>query len=396
MSLRAGISGMSAVTPVGEGLPAFAAGLRAGQDGVGPITGFDASRHRVRRAAELGWRKPQGSPLSRATELALAVAEQALASAGLGDAERRGLRVGIILASNQGGMPGTAARYGALCAPYRTGRPSPEAAARMLDGAPSATLDLLAVRSGASGPMLNVSTACSAGLHALGMSADALRQDRVDVMLVVAVELLTELTLAGFGVLRALTDGEGPRPFDRRRDGTLLGEAAAAVVVEDVQRARARGARVCAELAGYGGSTDATHMTRPAPEGPARAMREALGDTPVEALDWIKAHGTATPANDVTEAQALRAVLGRRRTPVTSLKAALGHSLGASGVVEAVGTVLAMQGGFVPPTLHVEEVDPDCDLDVVCAPRASAGETVLLNAFGFGGNNASVLLRAVH
>jgi 3-oxoacyl-[acyl-carrier-protein] synthase II len=350
----------------------------------------------VRRAAELRWRKPEGTPFSRATELALVVAEAALASAGLDAVGRRGLRIGIILASNQGGMPASAARYSALCAPYRTGRPSPEEAARILDGAPSATLDLLAARSGAEGPMLNVSTACSAGLHALGMSADALRQDRVDVMLVVAVEVLTELTLAGFGVLRALTDGEGPRPFDRRRDGTLLGEAAAAMVVEDARRARGRGARVFAEVAGYGGSTDATHMTRPTPEGPARAMREALGGTPLEALDWIKAHGTATPANDVTEAQALRAVLGPRQVPVTSLKAALGHSLGASGVVEAVGTVLAMQGGFVPPTLRVDDVDPACDLDVVCAMRPSPGENVLLNAFGFGGNNASVLLRAAH
>jgi 3-oxoacyl-[acyl-carrier-protein] synthase II len=397
--MRVAISGIAALTPIGHGPDGFRAGLREGRDGVRPIAGFDAGRHRVRRAAEVEWRKPEGSTCSRATEMALHVAFAALDSAGLAGRERADLQVGVILASNQGGMPPSVARYRDVCAPYRRGAASGALAARMLDGAPSATADLLAARCGATGPTLNVSTACSAGAHALGLCLDALRTGAADVMLVASVEVLTELALAGFGVLRALTEGEGPRPFDRRRDGTLLGEGAAALVLEDAERARARGAGIWAEVAGYGSSTDATHMTRPDPDGPARAMRQALGATPLESVDWIKAHGTATPANDVAEAEALRAVFGRRASavPVTSLKAALGHSLGASGAVEAVGTLLAMQDGFVPPTLRVEEVDPECDLDVVRgAARPCAGETVLMNAFGFGGNNASVLLRAAH
>jgi len=395
--MRVAITGLSALTPIGHGLEDFRAGLRDGRDGVRDIAGFDACHHRVRRAAEVDWRKPEGSPYSRATEMALAVAREALRDAALDDRERTGLRLGIILASNQGGMPPSVPRYRDVCAPYRRGTPAAGMVPRMLDGAPSATADLLAVRCGATGPALNVSTACSAGVHALGLGRDALGSGEADVMLVVSVEVLTELALAGFGVLRALTEGEGPRPFDQRRDGTLLGEGAAGLVLEDAARARARGARVWAEVAGYGSSTDGTHMTRPDPDGPARAMRQALGSTPVEAVDWIKAHGTATPANDVAEARAVRSVFGARRVPVTSMKAALGHSLGASGAVETVGTLLAMQGGFVPPTLRVEQLDPECDLDVVRGiARAWEAETVLVNAFGFGGNNASVLLRAGH
>ena len=395
--MRVAISGMSALTPIGQGLEGFRAGLREGRDGVRPIAGFDATRHRIRRAAEVSWQKPEGSHYSRATELALTAAAAALDDAGLDDRARRGVQMGVVLASNQGGMPPSVARYRDVCAPYRQGTPDASQTARMLDGAPSATADVLAARCGASGPILNVSTACSAGVHALGLCLDALRTGQADVMLVASVEVLTELALAGFGVLRALTEGEGPRPFDRRRDGTLLGEGAAALVLEDADRARARGARVWAELAGYGSSTDGTHMTRPDAAGPARAMREALGATPADAVDWIKAHGTATPANDSAESQAVHDVFGTRRVPVTSLKAALGHSLGASGAVETVGAVLAMEGGFVPPTLRFEHHDPACDLDVVHgAARPCQAQTVLVNAFGFGGNNASVLLRSAH
>jgi 3-oxoacyl-[acyl-carrier-protein] synthase II len=397
--MRIAVTGLSALTPIGHGADGFREGLRQGRDGVRPIAGFDASRHRVRRAAEVEWDKPAGSPYSRATEMALWVTEAALRDAGLdgASARRKGVTVGVILASNQGGMPPSVSRYRDVCAPYRRGTPAAGLVPRMLDAAPSATADFLAVTWGATGPTLNVSTACSAGVHALGLAVDALRSGAADIMLVASVEVLTELALAGFGVLRALTEGDGPRPFDQRRDGTILGEGAAALVLEDAERANARGAHSWGEVAGYGSSTDGTHMTRPDSDGAARAMRHALGATPVEEVDWIKAHGTATPANDVAEARAVRAVFGTHGVPVTSMKAALGHSLGASGAVEAVGALLAMEGGFVPPTLRVEQIDPECDLDVVCgAARASAGRTVLVNAFGFGGNNASVLLRAAH
>lgn len=397
--MRVAVTGLGALTPIGQGLAGLTAGLATGRDGVGPIQGFDASRHRIRRAAEVSWRKPADSPYSRATEMALAATAEALSDCGL-DRERLQAdagRVGVILASNQGGMAASVPRYRELNFPYRRGPAPAGRLPRLLDSAPTTTLDLLMLAVGGAGPCLTVSTACSAGLHALGMASDMIRQGDADVVVVSAVEVLTEAALAGFSVLRALTGHHAPRPFDARRDGTLLGEGAAALVVESCAHAQARGARVRAEVAGYGSSTDAYHMTRPRAEGAAQAIQQALGSTPADAVDWVKAHGTGTPANDASEAQALHAVFGARTRalPVTSLKATLGHSLGASGAVEAVATVLALEGGFVPATLHVDEPDPACDLDVVRgAARPLRARHVLANAFGFGGNNAAVLFRS--
>jgi len=199
---------------------------------------------------------------------------------------------------------------------------------------------------------------------------------------------------AGFAVLRALATGGRVRPFDAGRDGTLLGEGAAAIVIERADRARARGARLWAEIAGYGSSTDAYHMTRPLSDGAVRAMTQALGDTPLAEVDWIKAHGTATPANDVAEAKAINTLFGERRVPVTSIKSQLGHSLGASGVTESVAVLLAMHGGFIPRTLHLEKLDPECSLDVVSGEaRPCEARVVLANAFGFGGNNAAICFK---
>lgn len=399
MSSAVVISGLSAVTPIGNGCEEFTRGLREGRDGVGPIAGFDASRHRIQRAAEVTWEAPADSQYSRATEMALAVTHDAIADAKLITRAYDSTRIGVILASNQGGMYATAAEYRELSHPYRTTAFEPGRTARVLDGAPTATLDLIMSRIGAAGPSLNISTACSAGLHALGMAYHMVQRGEVDVVVIVAVEVLTEPALAGFGVLRALTGGVGPRPFDRGRDGTILGEGAAAIIVERAEGAWYRSARIWAEIAGYGSSTDAVHMTRPDSSGSVRAMRDALGVTSASEVDWIKAHGTGTPANDVAEAEAIHTVFGERaaRIPVTSLKATLGHSLGASGVVEAVGTILSMNEHFIPPTLNVQEVDPACNLDIVTGTsRDHAGHTVLANAFGFGGNNACILLRTVN
>lgn len=393
---RVVVSGLAALTPIGNGCEEFARGLREGRDGVRAIAGFDVSRHRVQRAAEVTWEAPADSPYSRATEMALAVLDDVLADARFAT---RGYdpRLGVILASNQAGMYPNATEYRELSHPYRTAGFEASRTSRVLDGAPTATLDLIMSRLGAAGPSLNISTACSAGLHALGLAYHMVQRGEVDAVVVVAVEVLTEAALAGFGVLRALTGGAGPRPFDAGRDGTILGEGAAAMLVEPIHSACYRGAAVHAEIAGYGSSTDAVHMTRPDSAGSVRAMRDALGLTDTSEIDWIKAHGTGTPANDVAEADAIRQVFGSRRIPVTSMKATLGHSLGASGVVEAVGTILSMNGGFVPPTLNVTNVDPACDLDIVSGQsRPHRGATVLANAFGFGGNNASILFRTVN
>lgn len=396
---RVAVTGLGAFTPIGNGIEEFRRGLREGRDGVGLISGFDPARHRVRRAAEVHWTAPAGTPYSRATEIALAVTREAIASAKF---DRNGYdphRIGVILASNQGGMYPTGAMYREMSHPYRQNEITGRDEARVLDCAPSATLDRVMETIGASGPSFNISTACSAGLHAIGIAGQMLQRREVDVVLVAAVEVLTEAALAGFGVLRALTPSEGPRPFDRGRDGTILGEGAAAMVLERTDSAYYRSAKVWAEIAGYSGSTDAYHATRPDPAGSARAMREALGRINVSEIDWIKSHGTGTPANDLAEAEAIHQVFGARAStiPVTSLKATLGHSLGASGVVEAVGAILSMQDGIIAPTLNVRDIDPACDLDVITSEaRAHRGDFVMANAFGFGGNNAVVIFQNIN
>jgi 3-oxoacyl-[acyl-carrier-protein] synthase II len=396
---RIAVTGLGAFTPIGNGIEEFGRGLREGRDGVKPIVGFDATDHRVRRAAEIQWSSSGDTPYSRATEIALAVAKDAMASAKFELRSYDPNRIGVILASNQGGMYPTRAMHRKMSHPHRQNGITGRDETRVLDGAPSATLDRVMETIGASGPSLNISTACSAGLHAIGIARQMLQRHDVDMVLVMGIEVLTEAAQAGFGVLRALTPGEGPRPFDRARDGTILGEGAAALVLERTDSAYYRSAKVWAEIAGYGSSTDAYHATRPDPSGSARAMREALGSLDVSEIDWIKAHGTGTPANDLAEAEAVHNVFGARAStvPVTSMKAMLGHSLGASGVVEAVGTILSMQAGIIPPTLNVRDVDPACDLDVVVSEaRAHRGEFVMVNAFGFGGNNAVVILENIN
>jgi 3-oxoacyl-[acyl-carrier-protein] synthase II len=402
---RAVVTGMGVLTPIGIGLAEFGAGLRAGRDGIGPILGFDAQRHRCRQAGELKGFEPDRHfdalelpHLSRGTMMVRVAAAEALRDAALDLAlEDRG-RIGVILGSDLGGMPAGDAAYRALHHPYRSGRWDGSEAWRalLLDSFICSVADRLALLYGLSGTSLVMSTACSAGLHAIGVGADLIRSGQAEVMLVGGIDPLSEMPQAGFGVLRSLAAGP-IRPFDRDRDGTLLGEAAGILVLESQAHAARRGARVHATIAGYAGSTDAYHMTRPDETGggPARAMRGALDDAGLrpEQIDYVKAHATGTPANDVTETRALKSVFGARtRVPVSSVKSMMGHSLGASGAVEAVAAVLAMQGGFLPPTLHLDHPDPECDLDYVPhRSRPKELRAVMANAFGFGGNNAAMV-----
>jgi 3-oxoacyl-[acyl-carrier-protein] synthase II len=406
MRARVVVTGLGVLTPIGSGAAEFAAGLREGRDGVAPVAGFEG-RHRVRVAAELRGFAPdrlmddeERAFSSRATQMTRVAAAEALADAALDLEQEDRARIGVILGTDLGGMPARSAGYEALHHPYRQRGPEAERAWKtlLLDSFICSVADQLALHHQLYGTTLVVSTACSAGIHALGIGADAIRRGDAEVMLVGGVDPLSEMPQAGFGVLRSLAS-DGIRPFDRERDGTVLGEAAAVLVLESEAHARRRGARVRAEIAGYGSSTDAYHMTRPddTGRGPARAMAMALADAGVapEEIGYVKAHGTATPANDVIETRALKLVLGERtRVPVSSVKSMIGHSLGASGAVEAVAAILALEGQFLPPTLHLEHPDPECDLDYVpLRSRPHAFETVLANAFGFGGNNASMVFR---
>ena len=249
------------------------------------------------------------------------------------------------------------------------------------------------------GPRLTVSTACSSGANALGIAADWIRCGRAEVVLCGGTDSLCRMTYTGFNVLQAL-DREPCRPFDKRRAGLTLGEGAAVFIFEDWQRARRRGARILGEFVSYGVSADAHHLTQPRPDGAGavRATQRALreGRVAIEEIDYINAHGTGTPLNDVVETRAIKAVFGAHayRIPVTSTKSMVGHCLGAAGAIEALASLLAIRHGFVPPTATLEEPDPECDLDYV--PKASRSKilrTALSNSYGFGGNNTSLIVR---
>jgi 3-oxoacyl-[acyl-carrier-protein] synthase II len=252
---------------------------------------------------------------------------------------------------------------------------------------------------GMSGPSSTVTMACVSSSLALGHAMDAIRRRRVTVMLAGGADSLTSLSFSGFSVLRAMTR-ETCRPFDRRRDGMVLGEGAGLLVLEELEHARARGAHVYAELLGWGSAGDAHHATSPHPEGRglAAALTAALRDarTAPEQVDHANLHGTGTPANDPAECQAVRRVFGAHcaRLPVNSLKPMIGHTLGAAGVLELAGSLLAMQGGFIPPTLNSQETDPRCDLDVVTgAARAVPVRTLVSTKSAFGGANVAIVAR---
>jgi 3-oxoacyl-[acyl-carrier-protein] synthase II len=250
-----------------------------------------------------------------------------------------------------------------------------------------------------SGPRLTVSTACSSGANALGIAADWIRRGRAPLVLCGGADSLCRMTFSGFNSLQAL-DTVACRPFDRRRAGLSLGEAAAMFVLEDAEHAAARGVEVWAEFLGYGVSADAHHITQPRPDGAGAllSMQRALQQSALRAeeIDYVNAHGTGTPLNDLIETRALRALFGRRAdlVPVSSTKSMIGHCLAAAGAAEALACVIALRQQFIPPTASLEEPDPECDLDYV--PRHSRAQplrTVLSSSYGFGGNNTNLVLR---
>jgi 3-oxoacyl-[acyl-carrier-protein] synthase II len=266
----------------------------------------------------------------------------------------------------------------------------------------------VSIELGAQGPLMSQCTACAASNMAIGDALDAIRLGRADVMIAGGSEApVTRVGIAGFDAMRALSRrNEDPtgasRPFDAGRDGLVMGEAAGAVVLEELGRAQARGAKIYAELMGYGVSADASHITEPDPTGqsPARAMRSAIADAGVapEDIGYVNAHATSTPVGDAAETKVIKVALGEehaRRTPVSSTKGATGHCFGAAGAIEAIFTTLALRDRIVPPTINMEQQDPACDLDYVpnVAREVPALHTAVSNSFGFGGHNATIVLR---
>jgi 3-oxoacyl-[acyl-carrier-protein] synthase II len=374
---------------------------------VGPITRFDAKDFSTTIAAEVKGFDPERfidrkeiKRMDPFIHYAMAAAHMAMEDAGLVIDAALGPKVGVYMGSGLGGLF-TLERYHQA---YMEGGPrkiSPFFITMLISNlAPGH----IAMRYGAKGPNISMSTACAASSHATGEGMHAIRSGVCDVVIAGGAEAtITPLGLGGFCTMKALSTrnddpGAASRPFDRDRDGFVMGEGSAILILEELERARNRGAKIYAELIGYGASADAHHVTAPAPggEGAVRAMTAALADAgiPASAVDYINAHGTSTPYNDLFETMAIKTVFGDRAKSiaVSSTKSMTGHLLGASGAIEGMFCTLALQEGVIPPTMNYTTPDPECDLDYVPnAPRRQAIRYAMSNSFGFGGTN-SVLL----
>jgi 3-oxoacyl-[acyl-carrier-protein] synthase II len=396
------ITGSGALSPLGCGVGAFWDGLLAGRVGVAPIRGFDTTGCTNAIAGEVKGFVPEEalSPdearrLDRASQFALVAAREALAESRLDLAHVDPTRVGVILATTLGGM--------LIGEAYQRRRRSaqPFDVRHLLHVPYYAVAARLARELGVRGPVVSPSIACASGTHGIGLALEFIRRGHGDVFVVGGVETLCPFVVNGFNCLRA-TAAEAARPFDARRDGLLLGEGAAVVVVEAAEHAAARGVCAGIEVAGAGLSGDATHITAPARDGAgaARAMRGALDDAGVsaDAVDFISAHGTGTVYNDAMEVAAITSVLGARarQVPVNSIKGAIGHTLGPAGTFEAIMAARVMQTALIPPTVNCEEIDPACHLDIVRGePRRLPVHTVLSTSSAFAGNNAAIVLRGL-
>jgi 3-oxoacyl-[acyl-carrier-protein] synthase II len=407
---RVVITGMGAVTPLGNDVETSWQTLISGESGAGPITQFDASEFVVGFACELKDFEPtqwiehkQARRMDRFAQMILAAARQAEADSGI-DIASEADRVGAAVATGIGGLKSFQDCYDTL-RDRGPDRVNPFSIPAII---PNMGAGWVSMELGTRGPLSSQCTACAASNMAIGESADAIRLGRADVMLAGGTEApVTRVGIAGFGSMRALSrrnddPKRGSRPFDAGRDGFVMGEAGAILVLEELEHARARGAKIYAELLGYGLSSDANHITEPDPSGenPARAMTMAFGDAGIDPSEvgYINAHGTSTPLGDASETRVIKLAVGEEnayKTPVSSTKGATGHCLGAAGAVEAIFTVLAVSRGVLPPTINYEDPDPTCDLDYIPneareAPDLKVGVS---NSFGFGGHNASIVVR---
>jgi 3-oxoacyl-[acyl-carrier-protein] synthase II len=406
---RVVVTGLGALTPVGNTADEFWASLVQGRSGVGPITKFDPTDYPTRIAAEVRNFDPldfvdkkDARRLDPYLQYAIACAAMAVQDAALDTTKLDGTRFGALIGSGIGGIS-------TLLETHRTllekgpDRVSPFFIPMMIINMASG---LVSMRFGAKGPNSSVVTACATGNHAIGDSFKIVQRGDADVMIAGGAEaIVVPLTIAGFCAMKAMsTRNDEPtkamRPFDANRDGFVCGEGGGVVILESLEHAQARDARIYAEIVGYGMTGDAHHMTAPEPEGDgaARAMSAALSDgaLDVASVGYINAHGTSTPYNDKFETLAIKRVFGEhaRRLAVSSTKSMTGHMLGAAGGVEAIATVLALHHGVLPPTINYETPDPDCDLDYVPnQARKQDVEVALSNAFGFGGTNASLAFR---
>jgi 3-oxoacyl-[acyl-carrier-protein] synthase II len=406
---RVVVTGLGALTPIGNTADEFWSALLQGRSGVGPITKFDATDYPTRIAGEIKNFDPltfvdkkEARRLDPFLQYAMACAVMAVQDAALDPEKIDGTRFGVLIGSGIGGITTLLDTHKTLL-DKGPDRVSPFFIPMMIVNMASG---LVSMRFGAKGPNSSVVTACATGNHAIGDSFKIIQRGDADVMIAGGSEaIVIPLTIAGFCSMKAMsTRNDDParamRPFDANRDGFVCGEGAGLVILESLDHARARDARIYAEIVGYGLTSDAHHLTAPDPEGDgaARAMAGALRDGGLDAsvVGYINAHGTSTPYNDKFETLAIKRVFGdhARRLAVSSTKSMTGHMLGAAGGVEAIATALALHNGVLPPTINYESPDPECDLDYVPnQARKQDVEVALSNAFGFGGTNATLAFR---
>ncbi|NJD58652.1 MAG: beta-ketoacyl-ACP synthase II [Anaerolineae bacterium] len=408
MRKRVVITGLGCVSPLGNDVSTMWGNISTGKSGVGYITHYDTTRYKVKIAAEVkdfngvalfGTRDARR--MDRYAQFALASALQALQEAQLTITDENRDRIGIVLGCGIGGM-GTLNEQTHIFFDRGHERVSPLLVPMML---PDAAASMVGLQLGARGPNLAIVAACASGTNAIGEAFEMVRHGRADVVLSGGCEaVIVPIAMAGLTVMTALsTRNEEPerasRPFDKTRDGFVMGEGAGVVVLESLDHAVQRGATILGEIIGYGTTNDAFHISAPAEngEGAAKCMQNALADAKlgVEDIGYINAHGTSTLLNDRSETQAIKYVFGdlAYKIPVSSTKSMTGHLLGAAGALEAVICIKSLQDGILPPTINYETPDPECDLDYVPnQARQAVVQNIMSNSFGFGGHNASIIL----
>ncbi|MFC1554596.1 beta-ketoacyl-ACP synthase II [candidate division KSB1 bacterium] len=408
MNRKVLITGMGALTPIGNNITEYWDSLKSGKNGIDRITKFDTSEFSVNIAGELKEYDPLNSidkkmakRMDKFAQYAVTTANMAVEDSGIDFEKTDRNKAGVIVGSGVGGL-GTHEEQNRKLIERGPGRVSPFYIVMMIaDIAPGH----ISILHGLKGPNYSVTSACATASHAIGDSYMLIQRGDADIMICGGAEAaITQISIAGFANMKALSSNNDPantsRPFDAERDGFVMGEGSGIIILESEESAIKRGAKIYGELAGIGFTGDAYHVTEPAPEGEGavRSMKLALADAGMapEEIEYINAHGTSTPYNDRNETIAIKTVFGdyAYKIPVSSTKSMTGHLLGASGGIEIIAGILAMNNSCIPPTINYKNPDPDCDLDYV--PNNSRGQSVksvLSNTFGFGGHNASLVIK---
>jgi len=411
MACRVVVTGVGVVSPIGIGIEVFGEALFEGRNGIGRITQFDTSSYRSQIAGEVKDFHPQDhlpskqiKRMDRFTQLGMVAAEEAIKQAGISPEKEDLSKIGVLVGSGVGGLY-TIEREQTVLLRKGPQRVSPFLVPMLITDIASAHI---AIKYGFSGPNFSISTACASGNHSIGEAFKIIQRGDAEVMITGGTEAaITPLGLAGFCSMRALSlrndePEKASRPFDKERDGFVIGEGAGIVVLEEWERARKRKASIWGEIVGFGMSEDAYHITQPIMNGRGlrQAMERALQDASLspQDADYINAHGTSTPLNDKIETEAIKNLYGKDayRIPVSSTKSMTGHLLGATGGVEMIACLLALRKGMIPPTINYENPDPDCDLDYVPnQTREIKIKVAISNSMGFGGHNAVLVFKKI-